>query len=79
MLAFPTPDDSDDNNNRLKPSKYIPIFKNNNVKLVIRLNHDIYDRQQFLDNDINHYDLYIVDGKCPGIEIINKFLDLCEN
>lgn len=34
------------------------LFKNLNVKLVVRLNEPLYDKKVFIENDIDHIDLF---------------------
>jgi cell division cycle 14 len=81
FLAFagpsPTPTDSD-GFPAFTPEDYAPIFREAGVSLVIRLNKKQYDRRRFIDNGVNHSDLYFLDGSCPSKEIISKFLDLSE-
>eukprot|EP00923_Selenidium_pygospionis_P033105 GHVN01058144.1.p1 GENE.GHVN01058144.1~~GHVN01058144.1.p1 ORF type:complete len:1093 (-),score=252.81 GHVN01058144.1:982-4260(-) len=62
----------------LTPEDYISLFKKLAIRLIIRLNKKQYDRQRFLDHNVNHLDLYFLDGSCPSREIINKFLDVTE-
>ena len=61
------------------PEDYIPIFKQFKIKLVIRLNSKCYDEQKFKQAGINHLDIYFKDGSCPSEDIIQEFLDACEN
>lgn len=53
-------------------------FEKNNVKLVIRLNSELYDRQAFIDRGIDHLELYFDDGTNPTDEIVRTFLDVCD-
>lgn len=59
MITFATPDDQgdDDEYNGLKPAFFLPQFKKTNVKLVIRLNHKLYDETVFMSNQIDHKEL----------------------
>jgi len=60
MLTLASPNDQGDDKNfngKLRPEMYIPYFKKNDVGLVIRLNHPLYDRTKFINNGIQHKDL----------------------
>jgi cell division cycle 14 len=61
------------------PEDYVPIFREANVGLVVRLNKKQYDRRRFIDLGVKHVDLYFLDGSCPSREIISKFLHVTEN
>ncbi|KAI0079686.1 tyrosine protein phosphatase [Panus rudis PR-1116 ss-1] len=56
----------------------LDYFEKNNVKLVVRLNNPLYDRQLFLDRGINHTELYFDDGTNPTDEIVRKFIDMAD-
>jgi hypothetical protein len=57
MITFATPkDDDEDEGGYLKPAFFIPYFKQSDVKLVIRLNHKLYDESEFTSNQIDHKD-----------------------
>lgn len=62
----------------LTPEDYLPVFEKLGIKLVIRLNKKQYDRKRFASQNVNHVDLYFLDGSCPTREIIHKFLDITE-
>ena len=49
------------------------------INLVVRLNKPSYDKKIFEKNEINHRDLYFLDGSTPSEEIVEHFLDLVEN
>lgn len=61
------------------PEDYVPIFREANIGLVVRLNKKQYDRSRFIDRGLKHVDLYFPDGSCPPNEIIAKFLHITEN
>ncbi|XP_068625262.1 dual specificity protein phosphatase CDC14C-like [Battus philenor] len=61
-----------------RPEEYIDYFKDNNVKIVIRLNKKMYDGNVFNDAGIVHYDLFFPDGSCPPKNILLKFLRISE-
>lgn len=82
FLAFagPSPKPTDaDGFPAFTPENYVPIFRDADIKLVMRLNNKQYDRQRFIDHGIKHVDLYFLDGSCPSNEIIGKFLHIVEN
>lgn len=56
----------------------MPIFKSLNVTCVVRFNDKLYDRKVFLNNSIRHVDLYYEDGGNPTEQILQAFLQVCE-
>ena len=60
------------------PEDYVPIFKNFNIGLVVRLNKKAYEESRFIKHGIKHLDLYFLDGSTPTDEIINNFIDAAE-
>ncbi|KAL4241349.1 protein-tyrosine phosphatase family protein [Abortiporus biennis] len=56
----------------------LEYFQQRNVKLVVRLNNPLYDRQVFLDRGINHTELYFDDGTNPTDEIVRQFIDMAD-
>ena len=60
------------------PSDYIPIFREFRVTTVVRLNKKTYDSEDFKKQGLKHYDLYFIDGSCPSLEIVQKFLEIAE-
>ncbi|KAG6900114.1 hypothetical protein C0993_002799, partial [Termitomyces sp. T159_Od127] len=56
----------------------LEYFDKSNVKLVIRLNTELYDRATFLDRGIDHLELYYDDGTNPTDEIVRTFIDVSE-
>ncbi|KAI5641298.1 dual specificity phosphatase, catalytic domain-containing protein [Phthorimaea operculella] len=60
------------------PEMYIDYFKENNVRIVIRLNKRMYDGDVFSNAGITHYDLFFPDGSCPPRHILMKFLQIAE-
>ena len=45
---------------------------------VVRLNDVKYDARSFTDNGIAHEDLFFLDGSVPPQNIVDKFLEGCE-
>jgi cell division cycle 14 len=56
----------------------LEYFEQHNVKIVIRLNNPLYDRQTFLERGINHMELYFDDGTNPSDEIVRRFIDVSD-
>ncbi|KAJ3380134.1 Dual specificity protein phosphatase cdc14a [Lobulomyces angularis] len=57
----------------------IKFLKNRGVSTIVRLNNNVYERNQFVDAEIEHIDLYFPDGSTPPEGILKRFLDLCES
>lgn len=62
----------------LTPQDYIPYFKKKGVKLVVRLNKNYYNENQFKREGIDHKDIYYLDGSTPPKHLLKKFLDSAE-
>jgi cell division cycle 14 len=56
----------------------LDYFEKRNVKLVVRLNTQLYDRSTFLDRGIDHMELYFDDGTNPTDEIVRTFIDVAD-
>lgn len=54
--------------------KTIRYFKDRGVKLVVRLNNPLYDREAFLHAGIDHSDMYFDDGSNPTDSILSDFI-----
>mmetsp|Transcript_86720 Transcript_86720/g.269601 ORF Transcript_86720/g.269601 Transcript_86720/m.269601 type:complete len:528 (+) Transcript_86720:53-1636(+) len=81
FLAFAGPSSSSHDNDgfpNVTPEDCLPIFEQENVGLVVRLNRKDYDRSRFVDKGVRHVDLYFADGSCPPEEIISRFLTITE-
>ncbi|KAJ6627473.1 protein-tyrosine phosphatase-like protein [Mycena sp. CBHHK59/15] len=66
---------------RKLPSPFLnclDYFDKRNIKLVVRLNTELYDRSTFLDRGIDHMELYFDDGTNPTDEIVRTFLDVAD-
>ncbi|XP_015759676.1 PREDICTED: dual specificity protein phosphatase CDC14A-like [Acropora digitifera] len=61
------------------PEAYIPYFKKHSVTAVVRLNKKFYDARRFTDHQIDHFDLFFVDGSVPSDMIVRRFLTIAEN
>ena len=56
----------------------LDYFEKRNIKLVVRLNTELYDRNSFLERGIDHMELYFDDGTNPTDEIVRTFLDVAD-
>lgn len=56
----------------------LDYFEKRNIKLVVRLNTELYDRATFLDRGIDHMELYFDDGTNPTDEIVRTFIDTAD-
>jgi len=55
------------------PIKYTEIFKKMNVKRVVRLNEEKYNKKHFTDNGVSHNDLFFIDGSTPPDNIVEQW------
>ena len=80
-MAFMGPIEKRDVNQRYghHPHKYVDIFKKFNVKRVIRLNEERYNKKFFTDKDIAHNDLFFIDGSTPPDNIVEQFMKVCDD
>lgn len=62
----------------LAPEDYFPIWERYNVKTIIRLNKQMYNKKRFTDKGYIHHDMYFTDGTIPKTSIIEKFLNVVE-
>ena len=53
----------------------LDYFEKRNIRLVVRLNTQLYDRTVFLDRGIDHMELYFDDGTNPTDDIVRTFID----
>lgn len=60
------------------PEAYFAIFRESNIKDVVRLNKKVYAAERFVDGDFCHHDLFFIDGSNPPESILNKFLSISE-
>lgn len=57
----------------------IRFLKSRGIGTIIRLNNNVYDRNDFTAAGIEHIDLYFPDGSTPPDGILRRFLDVCES
>lgn len=81
FLAFMGPVDKQSGSQSYGHSalSYVNIFKHINVSKVVRLNEAKYDEQVFVKADIQHEDLFFVDGSVPPQNIVDDFVKGCED
>jgi len=72
FMAFMGPIEKRDANQRYghHPNKYIEIFRKFDVKRVVRLNEEKYNKKYFTDKAIAHNDLFFIDGSTPPDNIV---------
>lgn len=54
----------------------LEYFEKRGVKLVVRLNNPLYDKNVFTERGIDHLELYFDDGTNPTDEIVRKFIQV---
>ena len=59
-------------------SAYVNIFNYLKVSKVVRLNEPKYDEKSFINKGIEHEDMIFTDGSTPPQEIVDQFLNSCE-
>lgn len=78
LLALCTPCDSPSARSSLSLPDYASLFERLNIRLIVRLNEPLYDRQSLLQAGIRHLDLFFADGSTPSADIVNRFLEAVE-
>ncbi|KAG0299590.1 cell division control protein 14 [Dissophora globulifera] len=56
----------------------LDYFEQHGVDCVIRLSDKTYDEKHFRIRGIHHVDLVYPDGHCPPLDIVERFLEICE-
>ncbi|EIW73017.1 hypothetical protein TREMEDRAFT_25011, partial [Tremella mesenterica DSM 1558] len=54
------------------------VFSEEKVGLVVRLNEELYDRKRFLDQGMEHVEMYFDDGSNPTDAMVREFIRLSE-
>ncbi|KAJ3218471.1 Dual specificity protein phosphatase cdc14a [Clydaea vesicula] len=57
----------------------IKFLKDRGVGTIVRLNNNVYERNDFIEAGIEHVELYFPDGSTPPDGILKRFLELCES
>ncbi|OHT12305.1 hypothetical protein TRFO_17883 [Tritrichomonas foetus] len=60
------------------PSDLITKFHDMGINHVVRLSKKFYDEKVFINNSINHSELFFPDGTIPPLDILKKFLKIIE-
>jgi len=61
----------------LAPEKYVDALRRLNASAVVRLNEPCYDKDDFVREGFNHYDIYFDDCSTPDETVLNKWFDAC--
>lgn len=77
LLAFSAPVGSH-GFNEYSVNDYAREFACLGVTAIVRLNESTYNEKEFTSQGFNHYDLFFLDGSCPSIEIVNRFISICD-
>lgn len=56
----------------------LDYFSERGIKVIVRLNNSLYDKNTFLEKGFEHVELYFDDGTNPTDEIVRKFIDLSD-
>ncbi|SSD58390.1 related to Tyrosine-protein phosphatase CDC14 [Saccharomycodes ludwigii] len=82
FIAFASPREDDSNimSTRINRGfrKVLDAFHKTNVKLVVRLNSHLYNKQHFENIGIKHLDMIFEDGTCPDLSIVTNFIGCVE-
>lgn len=60
------------------PNILLPIFKDLNIKHIVRLNKQYYDSFLFTDEGFKFTELYFPDGSIPPLDVVDKWLEIIE-
>lgn len=66
---------------RKLPTPYLnclDYFEKRGIKLVVRLNSQLYDKQTFVERGIDHLELYFDDGTNPTDDIVRMFIECAD-
>ena len=61
------------------PETAIPKFRALGITHIIRLNQQFYDANIFKEAGFKHTELYFDDGSVPTMDIVEKFIGLCDD
>ena len=60
------------------PEDYVPLFQRLGVTCVVRFNKKLYDKRAFTRAGIRHVELFYEDGGNPSEQIMQRFIQVCE-
>uniref|UniRef100_A0A060THY7 Tyrosine-protein phosphatase CDC14 n=1 Tax=Blastobotrys adeninivorans TaxID=409370 RepID=A0A060THY7_BLAAD len=79
FVAFASPQQRDYNAPLNYPfQQVLDYFEANDVNLVVRLNSELYNKQEFENRGIRHMDLIFEDGTCPSMLFVQAFIGAVE-
>ncbi|KAH0572492.1 Dual specificity protein phosphatase CDC14A [Spironucleus salmonicida] len=82
LLVFPGPIDIKHPNyydHPFHPKSYIPLFESKNLTAIIRLNSSQYNRNEFMNANIHHFDLIFEDNQPPPDMVVKQFFSICQH
>lgn len=80
FIAFASPQQSSKSSSTLNQPfrKVLEYFVKNDVKMVVRLNSHLYNKDEFEKKGIQHLDMIFDDGTCPTMDIVKDFIGVSE-
>lgn len=79
FVAFASPQQRDyDSPLDFAFTQVLDYFETHDVKLVVRLNSHLYNREEFVKRGIKHIDLVFDDGTCPSMLFVQAFIGAVE-
>jgi cell division cycle 14 len=79
FVAFASPQQTDyDSPLNLAFTQVLDYFETHQVKLVVRLNSFLYNKDEFVKRGIKHVDLVFDDGTCPTMLFVQAFIGAVE-
>ena len=57
----------------------MPLFQRLGVTCIVRFNKKLYDKRKFTQAGIRHVELFYEDGSNPSEQIMQRFIQICEN
>lgn len=79
FIAFASPQQSPKTSTLNQPfRKVLDYFVKNDVKMVVRLNSHLYNKNEFEKKGIQHLDMIFDDGTCPTMDIVKDFIGVSE-
>ncbi|KAL0236825.1 hypothetical protein PCE1_000222 [Barthelona sp. PCE] len=61
------------------PQDYVPYFKKHEITDVIRLNRIHYNKHAFINENIEHHEMFYEDGALPTPDIVKRFFEIVDN
>lgn len=57
----------------------LDYFETHDVGMIVRLNKQLYSKDEFLKRGIKHLEMYFEDGTVPEMADVRKFIEICES